>query len=255
MRFKGVLFGTILIIVLCSSLASASSIRADFKIDDTGHVGVSGEADKDPELEGIVFEQGKISGTTAGLTDKIKDIWKFKLALDYDEAEIKINLPQDSNIFNIESGNQISISSDLDEIILEINDTKPINIEFFYSIGLSEGGMRISDIIIYIFIVVVVVNGAVIYYLYKQLKKKPKKIIWRKVEKTDKIKILYDTLNEKEKQIVEAVKQGADYQAKIMRETGIPKASLSRYINNLIKKGFIIKEGEGKLSKIKLKNK
>ena len=72
-------------------------------------------------------------------------------------------------------------------------------------------------------------------------------------QKADKAKILYETLNEKERKIIEAVKAGAGYQAKIMNETNIPKASLSRYINNLIKKEFLIRKGEGKLAEIKLK--
>lgn len=254
MGVKGILFGTIIIAVLfCSSLASASFIKAEFKVDRAGNVLVSGEADKTLELEGIILNDSKLSGTTSALTEKIKDIWKFKLSLDYDSSEIRIMLPQNSNIFSIESENKFTISSDLDKIILDIKENKPAQLEFFYSVGLTESRFNISQALPYIFIIVVVVNAIVIYYLYAQLKKKPKKIIQRKVEKADKVKILYNTLNDKEKQIIDALKSGANYQAKIMKETNIPKASLSRYINNLIKKEFIIREGEGKLAKIRLK--
>ena len=251
MRIERLWILAVFAVLVFSNLASASYIKADFSIDDTGKVVVSGDADKNPDIDGIEINGTRLSGTSTALTSKIKDIWDFNIALDYDDVDIRILLPADSNIFNIATENKFSIASDLNQIVLEVKDNKPIKLEFYYSTGLSEPRFNVSGLVILIFIFIIAANGAIIYYLYRKLQKKPKKII--KKEKVDRSEILYDTLNEKEKQIIESVKKGADYQAKIMKETNIPKASLSRYINNLIKKEFLIRKGEGKLSKIILK--
>lgn len=254
-KVLGILIAVLIISALSLNLTNASYIKADFNIDKSGSVIVNGDTDANPNINGISKNGTKLTGSTSELTSKIKDIWKFELNLDYTDTDVKISLPTDSNIFNIETDNPYTISSDLGKITLEVNDSKPVNIIFYYSVGLSLTRTDFLAYLPYLFIAAIIINGAVIYYLNRKLKEKPK-TIYRKVEKkVDKIKILAETLNEKEKLVLNAIEKGADYQAKIMKETLIPKASLSRYINNLIKKGFLIKKGEGKLAKIMLKNK
>jgi len=252
-KIKLFLIINLIFMIFLINFVDGSFIDASFEIDKSGNVEINGESDISLNFDGIVMNRSKISGTTQELTDKIKDIWKFSLSLDTDKTNIKISLPKDSNIFNIETKNEFSISSELDKIILEVKDNKPVNLVFYYSVDLTSSRINTSDFLIYLFISVIIINGIVIYYLYYQLKNQKNAANIKKPKKVDKLKILYNTLNEKEKKVIEAVKSGANYQAKIMEKTEIPKASLSRYINNLIKKGFLIRKGEGKLAEIKLK--
>lgn len=74
------------------------------------------------------------------------------------------------------------------------------------------------------------------------------------IEITSRMRDLMETLNEKETQIVNFLieNNGNATQAKIMHNTGIPKASLSRYIDRLEQKKIIETIDLGKVNKIKL---
>lgn len=64
---------------------------------------------------------------------------------------------------------------------------------------------------------------------------------------------MFETLKDKEKEIIEFIveSKGKTTQAKIYHETGIPKASLFRYIQALTMKNIIEVKKIGKVKKIK----
>ena len=76
----------------------------------------------------------------------------------------------------------------------------------------------------------------------------------KEIQVTSRMRDLMETLSEQEGQVVQFLidSNGSATQAKIMHSTGIPKASLSRYIDKLEQKKIIETLKIGKVNKIKL---
>ena len=116
------------------------------------------------------------------------------------------------------------------------------------------------------YIILIIVLAVLGFFAYKlKFEKQPpqkiiKRIIVQKIVSTKGISVtarmrdLMETLSESEAQVVQFLidNKGSATQAKIMHSTGIPKASLSRYIDKLEQKKIIETTKIGKVNKVKL---
>ena len=111
-----------------------------------------------------------------------------------------------------------------------------------------------SNLLAWSLIILLVV--IIVIFRWKPIKKKTKKpetIIKKEVKLVERSKDVYNTLKEKEKEIIDFIleSKGSTTQAKIHYGTGIPKASLFRYVQSLEQKNVIQTQKIGKVKKIR----
>ncbi len=237
MKLIKTLFILCVLIFVISNISAGDYIFAEIEINDNGIVNIQGDSDVDPNIQGIEFSEGYISGTTQLLTEKTNGVWKFFMEIDetYSEIYLKIYFPDNTEsiqniITNLDA--QLNIEG---QIYLEIiEEDMPIDFSVEYSINKSKGNSWL-----FIFILVIIIFG-LLYYM--KLKKKP-----------NKFDIISGLLNEKENEIVNLLMKKSMRQKEIRKKLDIPKASFSRYIINLEKKKIISREGEGRNKIVKLK--
>ncbi len=237
MKLIKTLFILCVLIFVISNISAGDYIFAEIEIDDNGIVSIQGDSDVDPNIQGIEFSEGYISGTTQLLTEKTNGVWKFFMEIDetYSEIYLKIYFPDNTeSIQNIITNLNAQLNIE-DQIYLEVIDLdKKIDFSVEYSINKSKDNSWL-----FIFILVIVIFG-LLYYM--KLKKKP-----------NKFDIISGLLNEKENEIVNLLMKKSMRQKEIRKKLDIPKASFSRYIINLEKKKIISREGEGRNKIVKLK--
>jgi len=75
----------------------------------------------------------------------------------------------------------------------------------------------------------------------------------KREEKDEEVLISSDELDDKEKAVLEAIKNGAKTLNQVMKVTGLPKATAYRKIKSLIKKGLVKVEIEDNKRVLKVK--
>ncbi len=239
-------FSLICFILIVWAVLSIINVSAqafiNIYVDETGEALFLGETSKQIQLpEGIEIENGEIIGSTQTLTSKQGELWKFEYSLE--DSEINLILPKGAIIKELGEGeigiedNQISIyvkdSVSVTYVIEEQKDS------FNWTILIGTTGLILVIVLI------------LIYFKSKKKLKKPEK---PKLKKQDKLELIKDMLNEREKLIIERLKEKKQIKSSILRKLcDIPKASFSRHIQELEKKGLIKRTGEGKNKIISLK--
>ncbi|MFQ5531267.1 MAG: helix-turn-helix transcriptional regulator [Candidatus Nanoarchaeia archaeon] len=233
-----------LLIVLMINFTSAF-INLNIYIDDSGEALFLGETDEFPNLpEGVNLESGEIIGTTQTLTNKKGIIWNFNYELK--RADINVILPENAVIQN---SNAKEISLEGKQFELFFMD----NIEINYTIE-SAGERNLIPLAVAIIVILI----GIYLSIRNKIKNKPKliKVINKKpsITKEKKLEIVKQTLSEREKKIVDKLKEVKRIKhSRLQRLLEMPKASFSRHIQELERKGIIKREGEGKNKEISLK--
>lgn len=187
---------------------------------------------------GVSLKNGKINGITHGLTTKEGDLWTFQYYLL--NSEINVVLPPGAVIKNVSNGEiyldsnkQIAVFVDEGvKIEYNIEDTKQSLFSMFlvplYALGL-------------VLLIIVISYGVNYVMSYKSKLKK------EKVEVKEKLEVVKSVLNERENLIINKLKELGKIKSSLLRkQCDIPKASFSRHLQELEKKGLIKRIGEGK---------
>ena len=197
--------------------------------------------------DGIKVEDGKVSGFTSALTTKSGELWTFETFLK--NTEMNVILPEGAKIINVTNGEIFLEGGQIAVYVWEGTQIK-YRIEKKDNSGVGRAAAWIIFIILLVFMVYV------INYVLKE-RKSAKKKTDEKLKKTegkskvgkkfDKAKAIEGILNEREKLIVAALRKvGKTKGSFLRREVDIPKASFSRHIQELEKKGLIKRSGEGR---------
>lgn len=208
--------------LLCASLISAE-YYADviINVDQTGEVEISGLSNH-PQLQ---------ETKTSEYTIKDKQFWTLNITLNekFSDFVYEIRFPKETTINYIQSPNKIGISNiDGDLVISGIGK----NEKFFVIAQYSFNNKSQNDILYLIIVLIFIVVGSIVLFRFK---------------KSPKPKINLNTLTERQKEIVNIILKNKNgiTQAELQKQTNLPKASLSRNIETLTKKGIIIKEEKG----------
>jgi len=226
----------IIVILLFIPGVLGQYISGDVYIDDSGFVEVSLNTDKEFQLDGLNFENNKITGTTELLTKKEEGSWTFFLHLpdEYETIFLELHLPK--NLKLIENVDGVSNIIDIEKKIVTIVDyDKQLDFEITYQTSQEND---------YFYIVIIIMAILVFYYIYSSKKKK---------KGDSRLEHIMPLINDNEKKIIDALMKRNYRQKELRKILEIPKASYSRYIHNLEKKKLIIREGEGKNKILKLK--
>ena len=235
------------IILLQLNLASAISF-INIYIDETGEATFLGETDETTLdlLSGISLFNGEIRGTTSELTNKQGELWSILYSLE--NSEIDLIFPKGTTIKSIGDG-EISVSN---EGIISIYFID--NIEISYTIEKIQEPLIPSKNVPMIVILAVILILLIIYILNysKKDKPEPKEEVKTSKPKTkskeiDKLALIKQLLSDREKLIVNKLKSTGKIKGSYLRKMcDIPKASFSRHVQELEKKGLIKRTGEGK---------
>lgn len=217
---------SLLFLLFFVSLASVSAFSSvNIYIENTGEASFFGVSDSEIILpEGVILENGRISGSTQELTSKIGETWNFSYRLS--ESELNVFLPDGAVIrdtngeTNIEDGKFVVYAKDVLSIEYIIEDVQSYS--YIWIIG------------------ILIVAGLVAYFIWSKKKK---------------IKVYpKEFLNSRENEIIEKLKETGKIKSSYLRKMlEMPKASFSRHIIELEKKGIVKKDGEGKNKFVELK--
>lgn len=229
---RGIFLGLIMFILLSNSV-SGINYYADIQIDVSkdGTVTFDG-ATNHPLLQ----------GTSQEFTSKKGIYWTLNITIDetFDSYIYELNLPKNSFINYLKTPQLSRILDDGNGITIigtGENQQFVIIVQYSISVFVSEGS-KILKPFLYL-VVVALIAGAYLFFTKK------------------KTKLTYDpkTLTRRQNLIMNVVRKSKDpiTQAKIERITGLPKASLSRNIESLVKKELIEKHRRGMSNVITLK--
>jgi len=200
------------------------------------------------DVELIINEQGTASitgltnhpllaGETSNLTSKQGIYWTFNLTINelFDYYVIKVTLPAGAVINYLKTPDSVRISEELGSIrILASGNNETVRIITQYNIEPFKINLD------WLWLLVLMTIPAVITLLIKL--KKPKK------------KVNHSLLTERESLIIKQLeKKKMISQRELEKILKIPKASVSRNINSLIRKGLVKKEKKGITNVIVLK--
>jgi len=217
-------------------------------IDESGTAAFLGQSDQSSLIlpEGIKLDDGEITGITHSITSKDGNNWNIFFSSS--ETEFTVILPENAVISTIKSG-EISI----DESRISIFVQNEIDISYFIDEkNIEDKGINILLLIIFIAIFIVLVIFVINFSNRERKKNKAKKPTIRKKRRST-LEIIKKVLNEREKEIVDKLKETGKIKGSQLRKIlEIPKASFSRHVQELEKKGIIKRTGEGRNKFIQL---
>ena len=232
---KKIFFMVLMIIAFSGSVSAITQIN--IYVDSFGDALFLGQADESLILpEGIEIVDGKISGITSELTSKTGDSWLFEYNLSGDE--MNVILPVGAKITSL-SGGEIFLEKD--QIAVFVKD----NIKVEYVI--EKESSKVDNIALTL--IGVAFALALMFYIKNYIKKSREDENGEK----DRFETVKGVLNERERAIIDKLKETGKIKSSYLRkQTDIPKASFSRHIQELEKKGLIKRSGEGKNKIIEL---
>ena len=189
-------------------------------------------------------------------TSKQQGFWLLNITKQdiFSEYVFDLILPQGSSISYIKSSGTIRIEEHFGSLMVKgFGENKPFYILVQYQIE-KQTNTIFQDNLVYLLLVpsIIVVSLLLIYFFLKEKKKKVPS------PKTDPLESLLSIkgLNHRQKEILRFLwkKNIPLTQTEIQKELQIPKASISRNIRGLERKGLIEKEQIGMSNLIRLKN-
>jgi uncharacterized membrane protein len=225
----------LLLAVLSISSAFAETYYADVQInvDSSGKVSISGQTNH-PVL--------KLTDSDL-FTTKNKEVWLLNISTYglFSDFIYQVNLPSGASVNYIKSTGTFRIKSNSNSIsIIGTGHNEPFEIAVQYTLG--------TVAFPYEYFAIPLPIAIAVYIIFVLLRKKKKRI--EKIVSEVKIQ----GLTERQKQIVDLlIKNKSMTQKQLQEATNLPKASLSRNIDALVRKGIVIKEEKGMTNAIILK--
>ncbi len=226
---------SIVTLILLVNLASATTYL-NIYLDETGKAEFLGETDASIlNLPiGVSLSDGKIIGSTSNLTNKQGDVWTFSYTLS--DSEINLILPKGAVIKNV-SNAQIYLDNNQFSIFSKNSVKVSYTIQSTQSSGFNY---------IILIVLALAIAAGIFFYLNRKLKANKK-------EKS-KLDVIKQVLNDKDNLILDKLKELGKVKSSYLRKMcDMPKASFSRHIQELEKKGLIKRSGDGRNKFIELK--
>lgn len=232
------------ILILLATSVSAFSV-INIYVDEAGSSLFLGQTDGNISLpEGISVKNGEIVGTTNLLTEKKGDSWTFSYSLE--DSELSLFLPENAKTTNASVG---EFSVEGGRIRVDVSNS----IEIGYVLGDKPASFPARSYFIVLLIIAVIIS--VIYYMkeHKSFDKETKRSEGR-IKRSDKMKILQNILSDRQNVIIDKLREsGRIKSSQLRRLCEMPKASFSRHLQELEKKGLIRRTGDGKNKFVELK--
>jgi uncharacterized membrane protein len=224
----------LLLFIILVDYASASYIAGDVYVDDRGFTRFNVESDVPINLEGLSFQNNKITGTTPVLTNKEAGVWTFSMnAGNYSSILLDVHLPK--NLNSISSLEGVERVIDPNNQVISLIDSGKLDFRVSYRLKESANYSWIFWPVLF-----VVVLG--VYFVIKKTRKRK-----------EHLEHVFPLINDNEQKVIELLMKKPMRQKEIRKVLGFPKASFSRYLINLEKKKLILREGEGKNKVVRLK--
>ena len=193
------------------------------------------------------------------LTSKQKGSWILNISTSevFSDFVYELNLPKGAEINYIDSSGPFRIKADTSDIVVVgTGKNKPLKIIVQYRLSSAEEEKSVGFIwflVVFAFLFLIIL---VSYGLLRKRKRGIKNKEWCPAENSPKIDLPKDRVafdynpaffSERQNQILKLLLE-ADKpltQKELEEKTGLPKASLSRNIKGLLRKGIVIKEKRG----------
>ena len=217
-------------------------------LDESGDSIILGETSDVIDLpNGINLDNGEISGITSELTNKQGDVWTFSFFVE--DSEMTVVLPRDSTIKTLSDG-EISVNGNQISVFVENGVEIEYTIESGDKINIRDPGTTIPLLIVGAALILIVIVYMVNFGKREKKEEKPKR---RPIKKKDDLEIIKQVLSDREKLILDKLKETGKIKSSYLRKmVDIPKASFSRHIQELEKKGLVKRTGEGKNKLVEL---
>ncbi len=241
------LLGVMLVLVLPNIASAYSTIN--IYLDQTGEavfIGTTTDNITNSSLpDGVEVNNYKISGITNTLTSKQGDNWTFQYSLKY--STLNLILPNSIKITSNSNGD-IEVSDR--DVIVSSKDY--LNITYSFT-SQSQDSSPIT-IIVFLIIAIAALISLIVFFNVRMSKKNKRKLnINNKNNKISNLEIIEKVLNEREKIILSNLKKTGKIKMSYLRKlSNIPKASFSRHLQELEKKGLVRRFGEGKNKLVEL---
>ncbi|HLP79592.1 MAG TPA: MarR family transcriptional regulator [Acidobacteriota bacterium] len=211
---------------------SQSYVDQQISLNGAGVAIITGDANVDI---GPIPQGSDLHLQSTELTKKSSKYWTFSYASaqDVSVSLIKVQLPAGAVVNYVKSPSQTLIEADSVITLTFIGSQEPVNISIQYSIN---DAVPQSDLSVYFLTgFILIALGVALVILNKRQKKS--------MQLKDSYQAIYDTLNDTQKQILDALKAhgGKATQNALFHQTQIPKASLSRNVDLLVEKQILIK--------------
>jgi uncharacterized membrane protein len=195
-----------------------------------------------------------------GYTSKNQQYWTLNITKKEIFAEYlyKVTLPPGSSINYFKSTGLISIREDQGSLMVTgMGENETLSIIIQYQIdNTSQAFLAQNSIPIILFLAIAIVSILIVVLLIKEKKQNSKNPPGEEIKgKAEEVKVTYPGLNERQQQII-MILQKANHpltQTDLQRELQIPKASVSRNLHSLERKGLIEKEQIGMSKLVRLK--
>lgn len=216
------------------------------RVDDAGFV----------TIEGISNYPNLITQDTEQYTSKQQGFWLLNITKQeiFSEYVFDLILPPGSSVNYIKSSGSIRIEEDLGNLILKgFGENESFSLLVQFQIEKQHDQFLQQNLLYFFFIPSIIIVSILLLYLLRREKNK-KSSPAQKVTNPDPLLDLRG-LNHRQKQIIQILqeKNVPLTQTDIQKELQIPKASVSRNIRGLERKGLIDKEQLGMSNLIRLK--
>jgi uncharacterized membrane protein len=235
---------TLIILFILASFP-VNAIQFVIHVDNSGKATFFGKGNASSILpEGVNITSGNARGETYVLTNKAGKLWTF--SFNYPDSEMQVYLPIGANVKS--TNGEVSLSNKniviygIDNVIVSYT-IEPVNSQPNYSL---------------ILIIILALALVVLAYFYTIKIVRKNKITKPKTQKSrksnaDKLEIIKEVLNDKEKSIIDTLKsRGVLKSNYLRRQTNISKSSFFRHLQELEKKKIIQRFGEGRNKNVKL---
>ena len=202
-----------------------------------------GETNLNISIESVIVQDGFILGKTSNLISLQNNLLVFDFLVNetIDSISITLYLPENATLKNINTNLDTWFSSEAESRVAFIGEflSPSVILSYLPTENEAESDSRIP----YVF---VIIAGALVLFtlvLYKFRSKQP-----------NKLEAIMSTLNEREKLLVKTLlEHGGELKQKVLeKDHQIPKASLSRILFHMEKKGLITRHRLGRTQRIVL---
>jgi len=230
MKSKNVFLCLIAFILIITPVFAGYYADIDIFLEDDGNVIIEGISNY-PDL---LTEQ-----QSPDYTSKKGKYWLFNMTIDetFDEFIYRLHMPKDSDINYLKTRHLSRIDQDDSMTVIGTGRDESLVILVQYSINKLEN----NNYILYLILLIVILTSLSTYFFLFHKKKKLKQIDPNIL--TERQKIIYDILKKSKKPVT---------QKYIEEKTNLPKSSVSRNIESMVRKGIISKEKVGMSNKLSI---
>ena len=228
----------IMILILAVSV-SAVEYYADVVVD----VNAEGTA----EITGTTNHPAFMVGTTDNLTSKKGTYWLLDISPQeqFSDYIFKVILPEKAVINYVKAPSQVRIAEEGSRLtITGTGKNQRLSIQIQYYFDTTPQKSLLGELLLWFGpVLALIIIGLALLYLARRKEKQ----LGPKPEQSTGLSYNPDTLTDRQKQILDIIKGSKTFvtQAMIERTIKIPKSSISRNIDSLMRKGILKKEKRG----------